>query len=216
MHIITSKGGGGMPSPTFTKVPNPEYMHLYTPQGLYKGCDQDWVPSFWQRKAGCGACTLGNILMYLGKAGHAPALNAILDKNAMLRLMKESWGYATPGLMGLNNIHPFASGAAQALKDKGIPFACQTLEAPQPLEDMAAFIQQGLLYAPVAFLNLSRTQQGDMEPWHWMTVVALEKAWGQYTLHLYDNGKAITGDLTAWQQKNTAGEIGRASCRERV
>ena len=55
---------------TQTFMANPEFLHLDGPGGrtLY-GCDQDWFASFWQRKAGCGPCTLANIMRYLGRAG---------------------------------------------------------------------------------------------------------------------------------------------------
>lgn len=197
-------------------APHPEYLHLPAPGGqVYCGCDQEWFAGYWQRKAGCGPSTLSNLVLYLtraGKANHQP----IPDKAAMTKLMRAMWDYVTPGLMGLNDIHKFASGGNQALKELGSGCTLTALDAGQPLTSLVEFITQGLKEGPVAFLNLARTQQGPLEPWHWMTLVGLDTdAAGHPLMRLYDNGKEISADLAVWHQRGTAGGFVRLDSGQR-
>ncbi|MDD3571808.1 MAG: hypothetical protein PHP07_02530 [Eubacteriales bacterium] len=190
---------------TQTFMANPEFLHLDGPGGrtLY-GCDQDWFASFWQRKAGCGPCTLANIMRYLGRAGKLSQPAVLEGVTSCQALMEEMWGYVTPGMMGLNSTARFAQGAAQALEKAGGQLTPAALDIDQKASQeesarsAAEFIAAGLMQAPVAFLNLLRRQLGPLEPWHWVTVVGLSRSEEDATLHIYDNGLRFDLSLSRW------------------
>lgn len=184
---------------------NPEFLHLGggSSPTMY-GCDQDWFPGFWQRKAGCGPCTLANMLLYLSRAGKVRLPENISDPAGMLPLMERAWGYVTPGMMGLNSTARFAEGANRMLGDAGSGLIAHAIdiEKDAPLADSAReailLIESGLKEAPVAFLSLLRHQLGRLEPWHWVTVVGLTRQEEDATLHIYDNGLKFDQSLAEW------------------
>lgn len=186
-------------------VANPAFMQLSGPEGspLY-GCDQDWFRGLWQRKAGCGPCTLSNIMLYLARAGKLPQAMSARDEQGMLPIMETMWNYVTPGAMGLNSTARFAEGADRALKAAGSPLRAVSLDIEKnsaALADRAGatdFIASGLRQAPVAFLSLLRRQLGPLEPWHWVTVAGLSRDADDAVLHIYDNGHAFDLSLAAW------------------
>jgi len=195
---------------TQTFAANPEFLHLKGPGGrtLY-GCDQDWFQSFWQRKAGCGPCTLANIMRYLAQAG-ALAGAAAPEAHGCLPLMEEMWDYVTPGMMGLNSTARFAQGAARALKKAGSGLTPRALDIEkgaslQDASQLISFIESGLQQAPVAFLNLLRRQLGPLEAWHWVTVVGLSHTEKGAVLHIYDNGLAFDLPLEQWLNAEGSG-----------
>jgi hypothetical protein len=191
-----------------TFAANPEYLHLGGAGGatLY-GCDQDW----FQRKAGCGACTLANMMLYLARAGKVARQFSIADAQGMLPLMEETWGYVTPGMMGLNSTARFAQGANRLLEDAGSKLRATALDieksAPQAdsTREAALMIESGLREAPVAFLSLLRHQLGDLEPWHWVTVVGLSRKDQDAILHIYDNGSRFDQSLAGWLDAGGSG-----------
>lgn len=198
---------------TQTYVENPVFLHLFSPEGstLY-GCDQDWFRGFWQRKAGCGPCTLSNIMLYLARAGKLARMLSVRDEQGMLPLMETMWEYVTPGMMGLNSTERFARGANQALAEAGSPLRAASFDIPQgasPEESAVQaidFIKTGLTQAPVAFLSLLRRQLGPLEPWHWVTVAGLsQEKEDDAALHIYDNGFAFDLSLAAWLQAGGSG-----------
>ena len=183
---------------------NPAFLHLTNPEGgtLY-GCDQDWFRGFWQRKAGCGPCTLANIMLYLARAGKLRSPLAAKDAEGMLPIMETMWEYVTPGMMGLNATGPFVRGANRALAEAGSPLRAMALDIEKSASgkeagEAAHFIETGLETAPVAFLSLLRHQLGGLEPWHWVTVAGLTRQGNDALLHIYDNTHHFDLSLKAW------------------
>ena len=187
-----------------TFVANPAFLHLIGSEGstLY-GCDQDWFRGFWQRKAGCGPCTLANIMLYLARAGKLNKPLAAKDAQGMLPIMEAMWEYVTPGIRGLNSTQRFVDGANQALSNAGCALQASALDInegalPQERAGIIHTIQTGLSQAPVAFLSLLKHQLGDLEPWHWVTVAGLSPDGDDALLHIYDNGLAFQLSLKTW------------------
>ena len=184
---------------------NLSFLHLKDEgnRPLY-GCDQDWFRSFWQRKAGCGPCTLANIMLYLSRAGKLAKGFEVNSIQHMLPLMEAMWERVTPGMMGLNSTERFVLGANQALLESSSALSARALDIEKGTSlaegagQILPFVKAGLAEAPVGFLSLLKKQLDALEPWHWVTLVGMSQGAEDVTLHIYDNGLQFDLSLKKW------------------
>ncbi|MDL2289357.1 hypothetical protein LJB83_01185 [Clostridia bacterium OttesenSCG-928-F22] len=197
-----------------TSLSSPEVLHI---QGdnrrIYFGANQTWYKDRFQRLAGCGPTTCSNILWYLSNTQKGMKNLAPYDgkqQKGFLSLMEEVWQYVTPGQMGVNNTDIFSDGAVRYAQKQGFLLHTQVLPVPLRLskrpsvEKMAQFVTQALQKdLPVAFLNLSNGQVKNLDSWHWVTLVAFDRA--NCIATMYDQGLKQGIDLKLWLETTIAG-----------
>jgi hypothetical protein len=177
---------------------------------VFFGCDQDWYPGNWQKRAGCGPCTAATLLYYLARRN--PGLQKLYtatshNRTDFTRFMEEIWHYVTPGSMGVNEATILTDGVRcfaatiqihlvpAILKIPGNPQASQRL-----FSEMVDFIRQGLSQdCPVAFLNLSNGKLPNLDSWHWVTITGLAASDDGTILAIAaDSGERKELDLRLW------------------
>lgn len=193
----------------------PEKIHIEDREGnTWRGCDQEWFSSHWQRLAGCGPCVVSNIMLYLYKEGLADLPLEVADKDGFIKLMEAVWEHVTPTTRGIHMSELLCRGAMGFAEAYGLKITCNSLdigkrksERPE-LKAVADFIAEGLeKNLPVAFLNLSNGAVRNLDQWHWVTIVALKREGGDesVTADIYDGGMQKTVDLKLWYETTTLG-----------
>lgn len=197
-----------------TTVQNPEHLLLSTDnQGAVCGCNQDWYPTLWQRRAGCGPTTASNILVYHMRAGHLTLPQEIETSADGLRLMEEVWHYVTPTAMGVHTPGIFEQGLRNFFRQNALSVSTCSLRIPRrhhlrpSLAETVNFIRTGLSQdGPVAFLNLANGTVRKLDPWHWVTITAMdeqnEKA---VEIEICDNLNRFTMNLHEWYETTSRG-----------
>ncbi len=170
---------------------------------IYHGANQDWYSAYWHRKAGCGPTTAANILRYMADRLDLPVQSG--QKEQMQKLMEWTWDYVTPGLMGLNSTRLFEEGMDRLLEDINSPLRCQVLNIDDEqgkraqLHELEAFLGEGLgADSPVAFLNLDRGALQNLESWHWVTIIGIERSGESLWAICADNGRMLRLDMNRW------------------
>ncbi|MDI9520376.1 MAG: hypothetical protein QM308_04380 [Bacillota bacterium] len=189
-----------------SSVKIPELLQLSWPgAGPFFGCDQDWFPRFWQRKAGCGSCTGANILHYFSGRKKLSLPHDVVDQESFVRLMEYCWQYLTPSFRGLNSPFLMQKGLDEMMEHLGCPGKSLVLAVPDDpalrpsLKTAEQFIRAGVQSdSPVAFLNLHNGGQEQLENWHWVTVVGIKGDENRAKLDIYDNGIRLAVDLGDW------------------
>lgn len=196
-----------------TTLKKPEFLQFpCAGTGTCFGCDQEWFPGFWQRKAGCGPCTGANLLLYLARTNRLTLPLDVKTRADFISLMEITWKYLTPTMMGLNSVWLMQKGLDTFflqrninLKSRVLDIPADTGSRPQALE-VETFIKAGLLAeSPVAFLNLSNGGIKGLDSWHWVTVVGMSGTGEETQLLIYDNGHQIRVDLALWLRATTRG-----------
>lgn len=169
------------------------------------GANQDWFAAYWHRKAGCGPTTAANILRYMANRLNLPMKTD--KKQDMQKLMEWTWDFVTPGLMGLNSTELFRKGMDSLLQSIKSPLRCRVLNIEGEkgekltLPQLEAFLYEGLSAdSPIAFLNLDRGALLNLESWHWVTIIGIEKTGDQLMATCADNGGILRLDMTLWLQ----------------
>ncbi len=149
---------------------------------IYFGCDQEWYPTEWQKKSGCGPTTACNILLYLKFLNFSEKkLKKDNSKAFALSQMQEVWRYITPTEQGIPTTKIFCHDIDDYYKSKGLKATCYSFEIPKEkylrpgFADVIEFIEKAMLAdSPVAFLNLCNGEVHSLDSWHWVSIVSLE------------------------------------------
>ncbi|MEA5028155.1 MAG: hypothetical protein VB056_04680 [Sphaerochaeta associata] len=184
---------------------HPEYLTVQDEQGaLYHGADQEWFGLLWQRKAGCGPTTASHLVLY-NRSGSPP-----IPKNDMVGLMETMWTHITHGIMGVHLVSQFTKGLKEYLDEQSLLYSITSLKVLKDrsrrvsFEQITAFIEQELQAdQPVAFLNLSAGEVKNLDSWHWVTIVGLERRESKTYIHVYDGGTQWVIDLRLWYETTT-------------
>lgn len=172
----------------------------------YHGFDQEWYSKLWQRRAGCGPTTASTLIRYNAKR------NKSNSKASSIRLMEELWSFVTPGIMGVHTVAHFTRGLREYLVKKHLGFEIAALSVPIDRANRPSFAQvREFLVSrleadqPVAFLNLNNGEVGNLDPWHWVTIVGIEQRGADRPLlaHVYDEGRKLVINLTLWYETTT-------------
>jgi hypothetical protein len=179
------------------------------------GCDQEWYASEWQRISGCGPTAASNIIYYLSRTRPFFKERIIQNsKESCLSLMEELWEFVTPNEEGVDTTKKFCESMLMYLNSIGLHVAARVCDIPEPtylrpeLETVLAFLKQAMADdAPVAFLNLCSGEVGNLESWHWVTIVTIEYS-GDLSRALaiiLDEGTVKTIDLALWYNTTALG-----------
>lgn len=195
-----------------TALRSPELLEITDGAGnIHYGCDQEWFGSSWQRMSGCGPCVASNIFLYLLRQKKLRLPYEITCKADFVRLMDAVWGFITPTQNGIYRSDQWAEGAEKFLRAHGSGFACLRLDIPSAktkrpsFSRFVEFIKEGLVSdCPVAFLNLSNGKLKNLDAWHWVTIVSLQKG-GNIHAGVYDAGAKLDIDLSLWYETTLLG-----------
>lgn len=176
---------------------------------IYYGCNQEWYSTEWQRLSGCGPSVAANIVFYLEALGKTSN-----NKETMLMLMEESWGYVTPTSEGIPTTKMFCDAMKLYALAKGLQVESGCFDLPAEkehrplLQNMLSFIDAALLNdAPVAFLNLCNGEEKKLDSWHWVTIISLEYSEDSSSafVNILDEGVIKKIDLELWYKTTNLG-----------
>lgn len=192
-----------------------ENIHAVDRSGLeYFGCDQNWYASEWQKISGCGPSTASTVLLYLQKSGRINLPIQVMEQKDCALLMEAVWSHVTPTPNGIYLVEQFCSGIRSFAQAHGFSLNCHSLDIPEnkadrpDLANVVAFIAQGLDQdSPIAFLNLGRGDVNNLEEWHWVTIVALEKdaRLDHVLVTIFDGDKSDSVDFKQWLETTADG-----------
>lgn len=178
-----------------------------------EGANQAWYATAWQRRSGCGPTSASHLLWYLSRTREGAGALCPYDGNTrggFLRLMEEVWRFVTPGVMGVNCTAILSEGAERYGARQGVALGSRVLNIPAvPMlrpgwEELTDFLAGAFADdLPVAFLNLSNGELGNLDNWHWVTLTGLDMAAGTATM--IDQGHRAEIDLALWLRTTTLG-----------
>jgi len=181
-----------------------------------RGARQDWYPTEWQRKAGCGPTTAATLLAYLSHT--RPELAALYPSGSRAQsdfsgLMEKLWEHVTPGRKGVHSLRMFSGGMVSFAAERHCVLHTRELDIPRfrlarpTFSQCAAFLRTGLgADCPVAFLNFSSGKVPYLDDWHWVPIIAMEQQdSGQTLCTILDGGKARKIDFRLWYQTSRTG-----------
>ena len=187
-------------------IHSPEYLHITEGSTVSFGANQNWYSTIFQRMAGCGPTAASNLIWYL-TATRPMSCNRLCarvctEQPNMLHLMKQVWKYVTPGLRGVDKTSILANGVVRFADERQVPLRTAVLDVspersqrPSP-EEVHAFLSDALLNdLPVAFLNLGSGRVDNLDNWHWVTLVSVDRS---LKAEMYDQGVRQDIDLALW------------------
>ena len=175
---------------------------------LYHGFDQEWYPTAWQRRSGCGPTVVSQSVFYFSRSrqpADAPADRPA--KSAALALMEDVWHYVTPTARGIPSARLLREDFEKYARARNLPLHPECLDVPRrrsdrpELRQVLEFIDRSLRDdMPVAFLNLHNGSEPHLDSWHWVLIVALPyEADGSAALAaVLDEGVKKRIDLSLW------------------
>ena len=201
--------------PRYYSLRHPESIHPADPAGgEYFGCDQNWYKRKWQRLSGCAPSTAATILLYLHKSRRINLPMEVFEKKDCLLLMETVWDHVTPTPDGIYLSEQFCRGIQSFAQAYGFKPGCRSVDIPPDsqqrpgLETIIGFVAEGLAQdSPVAFLNLSSGLVGNLEEWHWVTIIALETDELQEQAHvrIFDGDRSEIIDFKLWYETTVEG-----------
>ncbi len=182
---------------------------------IYFGCDQEWYPTEWQKRSGCGPTTACNILLYLKflNFSEKKAINNN-SKEFALSQMQEVWRYITPSEKGIPTTEIFCHDIGDYYKSKNLEATCYSFDIPKDkylrpeFKEVIHFIENAMLAdSPVAFLNLCNGEVEALDSWHWVSIVSLEsnEKGNVGNVQIVDEGLLKKIDLYSWYNTTKLG-----------
>ena len=177
------------------------------------GYDQDWYGTVWQRKSGCGPTAATLLTDYiLQRDGYLPE-DSRDSQEKRATAMEIIWNYVTPHPQGGLYKPQWLQQGVQQFLDERMPNTYQAEMLPiLPFRigkvrraDICAFIQAGLQAdSPIAFLNLSRGDERELQSWHWISIVG-QQGNDPVQATCYDNGIVTHFFPEKWLKSTTLG-----------
>ncbi len=202
-------------------IKNPRYLQLVSDNGQFVlGCNQDWYPATWQRRAGCGPTTAANLLIYHQRSGRFAVRDRLETTSDALDLMQRVWHHVKPTAMGVHTPGIFQQGLKGLFSEMteelhGLQINLEPVSLLIPRRhvlrprqsEVIAFIRQGLMAdSPVAFLNLHNGSIRRLDRWHWVTITGLDDTdESQVMIEICDNLQQFKISLTEWFYSTTLG-----------
>lgn len=180
---------------------------------VYYGCDQEWYPTKWQRRSGCGPTVSTTILQYL-HAVRAQGPQPVCTVSRCREAMEQVWQYVTPGPDGISSTKRLCKGLEALAQARAQTLHVDVLDIPrlrchrpsfaQALAFLDASLENDL---PVAFLNLHNGDEPTLDAWHWVTIVSLEYEpdASRALAGILDEGMRKTIDFATWFRTSALG-----------
>lgn len=177
-------------------------------QVTHHGPSQQWYGKRWKRMAGCGPTVAAAIYYYLTHSGDRAAIDKTQSIKDWVARMDAMWNVVTPTFFGgVNTTQKFYKPLHKHAHSQGLPLQYHVCDVPKVQSERPEFsqiiglIETGLAGdSPVAFLNLDNGEEKNLEPWHWVTIVALDYSEDltRALIEILDEGKIQTIDLRLW------------------
>jgi hypothetical protein len=173
---------------------------------VFYGCNQEWFGTRWQRLAGCGPSVVSSLILYR-KRTHPQYDDKMNDKASCLSLMEEVWSYVRPTPRGIPSTELLCGFVKAYGFSKEARVVCAHCEIPDEkslrpsTEEVLSYLEHALeADIPVAFLNLSNGDEYNLDEWHWVAIVSLERSEedGHAMARILDKGGINEIDLTLW------------------
>ena len=181
----------------------------------YYGCDQEWYATERQRLSGCGPTAACNLIWYLNRTLPTLRLNQSCgSKASSISFLQDIWTYVTPSAKGIPTMKMFSDAVMAYAKSKGLSLERRSCDVPEErslrpvFAGIVNFLEEALSKdAPVAFLNLCNGEEKRLEPWHWVTIIALqwEEENSRASVDILDGGSIKSIDLSLWYNTTTLG-----------
>ena len=177
---------------------------------VFYGCSQEWFGTDWQKLSGCGPSVVTNILMYQNHgAGGEPR-----DKASAVSLMEEVWKFVTPTRRGIPTVGMLLERVMSYGESRGVTICHSECDVPEEksrrpsIDAVSSFLGEALgRDAPVAFLNLCKGEEHNLDEWHWVTVVSVERreSDGHFVIGIIDKGHILSVDMSLWLETTSCG-----------
>jgi hypothetical protein len=202
---------------TTRSIANPDLFRVadVNTHVTYYGCNQEWYPTEWQRRSGCGPSVASNIILYLSHAQAKPGfVKNCSNKEKCISVMEEMWESVTPTLGGIPSTQIFSEAMLAYMKAKGLKTEHFVYDVPDntfprpALPEVVNFIEAALIKdVPVAFLNLCNGDEKKLSSWHWVTIISIEYAErGNIAfVNVLDEGLIKRINLSLWYTTTTLG-----------
>lgn len=175
------------------------------PDEVFHGFDQEWYPTSWQRRAGCGPTVASQVVFYFTRVRqeNPPARP---PRRTALDLMEDVWRFVTPTAHGISTTRLLCDDFAAYARERHLPLQPESLDIPRrhssrpPLDQTLDFIASSLRAdMPVAFLNLHNGAEPVLDSWHWVLLVALTyDGNGAASAVVLDEGREKSVNLALW------------------
>lgn len=194
-------------------IKTPELLQICGGRPVSYGAHQLWYHSPFGKMGGCGPTAASNLLWYL-TAAHPEFCRCLFDGNGctrpgMQRLMNEVWRYVKPGMRGVDKAAMLADGAVQFGAVHGVALHARVMEIPAIVSQRpsAHAVYRFLAEAfaadlPAAFLNLSNGEVKNLDNWHWVTLISVDR---KLQAEMYDQSRRQYIDLALWLETTTKG-----------
>ena len=182
----------------------------------YYGCNQEWYPTYLQRRSGCGPSVTSNIVLYLSRTRRlAPGFQRDCgSKEKCVAVLTEMWSAVTPTWLGIPSTQVFADAVLSYLRAHNVDAQVKIFDVPDhkrprvSIDEMVNFIGAALEQnIPVAFLNLCNGNEKTLSAWHWVTITAIEheQDGSGAIATILDEGEFRTLNLALWYDTTTLG-----------
>lgn len=196
-------------------------VYIQEPQFPYRkeqgrsiyGYDQEWYPTEWQRRAGCGPTTSAFISDYIFHRDGWLDKKERESKQACLASMERLWTYVTPSKGGVYKTQWLYEGLQQYMQDcRPNQYEVKKLSiypfhiARPSVAVVASFIQESIKEdSPLAFLNRHDGGEKELYTWHWVPLVGIQKEGESYICTCYDEQQIRHFSLNRWLRQTSLG-----------
>lgn len=185
-----------------------------TPGKIFHGFDQEWYPTLWQRRSGCGPTVAAETAFYYTRSRAADPPAGPASHGEALEQMLQAWRHVTPTARGIPSAALLRDDFAQYAGAAGLPLEPECLDIPARRDERPALSQLVQFVAqplgedmPVAFLNLHNGSEAQLDSWHWVLIVGLsyEPEGTAAVASILDEGVRKTVDLGLWLDSTKLG-----------
>jgi hypothetical protein len=157
-------------------------LDIYDSEISYYGGSQNWFPTKYHKRSGCGPVAAANITAYLSrtfedKYNKLYPCKGFINKQDFVNHMIDIRKYVRPGFFGLTSVHQFSDSVLAFSLNRGVSLTPNILDDNSAsIQDATTFIYKALSQRlPVAILVLKHPiKEFEEYTWHWMTITGLK------------------------------------------
>lgn len=177
---------------------------------VFIGGDQDWYPTEWQRRSGCGPTTVTNIIAYLTRDKNTTDTTPF-SKETYVAMMEDVWNYVTPTRGGIPTANLLLQGVSQLMEAKGYQYRSDYVDIIPSENSIDGDVVKNFLIEhirkdiPVALLTLDIGNEPALDEWHWVTIVGVDGQENDITVEIVDCGEIKQANLGLWLSTTNKG-----------